>query len=284
MRLVIFSDLDGTLLDEDYSYAAALPALRRLDELGVPLVLVTSKTRAEVEPLHRELRLGEPFVVENGAAILFPPACRDLCGDEATSHAGYRALVLGRPYSEVRGAFAELRRRFPIEGFGDMSAERIAELTDLEPEAAEAARRREFTEPFRIADAARLEELTSAATDLGFAVTTGGRLHHLIGSGQDKGRAVRRLIGLYTRHLGETVLSVGLGDGPNDLPMLEAVDLPVVVPRPNGSSLELPRAEAMYAERPGAAGWSAAVFAVLDRRLDQRAGDRPDPAPTRLTR
>ncbi|MFQ5696467.1 MAG: mannosyl-3-phosphoglycerate phosphatase, partial [Terriglobia bacterium] len=48
-RLIVFTDLDATLLDhQTYSWAAAEPALRRLRLLGIPLVFCTSKTRAEV--------------------------------------------------------------------------------------------------------------------------------------------------------------------------------------------------------------------------------------------
>ena len=44
--LLVFTDLDGTLLDHhSYSHAAALPGLERLRGLEVPVIPVTSKTR-----------------------------------------------------------------------------------------------------------------------------------------------------------------------------------------------------------------------------------------------
>ena len=55
-------DLDGTLLDHhSYSWAAAEPALARVRALQIPLVLVTSKTAAELEVLRRQLDLPHPF-------------------------------------------------------------------------------------------------------------------------------------------------------------------------------------------------------------------------------
>ncbi len=72
-RLVIFTDLDGSLLDaETYRYNAARAALEELTACQVPLVLCTSKTRAEVEPLRQELGNTDPFIVENGGASIFP--------------------------------------------------------------------------------------------------------------------------------------------------------------------------------------------------------------------
>ena len=48
--MLVFTDLDGTLLDHhDYSYDAALPTLRRLKKANIPLIFNTSKTAAEVE-------------------------------------------------------------------------------------------------------------------------------------------------------------------------------------------------------------------------------------------
>ena len=74
-RLLVVTDLDGTLLDhETYSYAEAAPALAELRRRGIPLVLASSKTRAEMELLHAELGLSDPFICENGAAICTPTA------------------------------------------------------------------------------------------------------------------------------------------------------------------------------------------------------------------
>ena len=75
---VLFTDLDGTLLDERYRAGAAAPALARLRSVSVPVVFCSSKTRAEQEPLRRRHRVGGPFIVENGSAVLIPPPCPDL--------------------------------------------------------------------------------------------------------------------------------------------------------------------------------------------------------------
>jgi len=77
---------------------------------------------------------------------------------------------------------------------------------------------------------ARLDELADA---LGLRVTRGGRFHHLIGPAS-KGAAARLLLSAYDTGAGP-VRSLGLGDGPNDLELLQVVDRPVVVARPDRS-------------------------------------------------
>ena len=70
---VIYTDLDGSLLDhKTYSFAPAANFLERLENQAIPVIPVTSKTRAEVLSLRKSLNNRHPFVVENGAAICLP--------------------------------------------------------------------------------------------------------------------------------------------------------------------------------------------------------------------
>ena len=74
---VVFTDLDGSLLDgETYSFESATQALKALRMRNIPLILVSSKTRAEMEPLRRRLNHRDPFIVENGAAVFVPAIWR----------------------------------------------------------------------------------------------------------------------------------------------------------------------------------------------------------------
>ncbi|MGD8282109.1 MAG: HAD-IIB family hydrolase [Gemmatimonadota bacterium] len=264
MRLVIFTDLDGTLLDHDtYDWRPAAPMIARLRDQGSPLVFVTSKTRAEVAVLRAEMGVDEPFIVENGAAAFFPERYGRLDLPEAVPIGAFRALVFGRPYTEARDFAASVRGRFGLEGFGDMSVEEIAEVTGLPLEAAKRAKQREFTEPFRLEDDRELDRLAAAARDHGFRITTGGRLHHLMGSDQDKGIAVRAVRDAFGRALGARPTTVGLGDGPNDVPMLDAVDEAVLVPAPGRPLPEVRNDHVHVAPAPGPEGWAAALSKIL---------------------
>ena len=72
-KLVIFSDLDGCLLDrQTYSFEPAQAALRLIKGKIIPLILVSSKTRVEIEEYRRRLKNDHPFVSENGGAVFIP--------------------------------------------------------------------------------------------------------------------------------------------------------------------------------------------------------------------
>jgi mannosyl-3-phosphoglycerate phosphatase len=261
-RLVVFTDLDGTLLDHHtYSFAPARPALLELRRLGVPLVFCTSKTRAEVVPLRRRLRNAHPFIVENGGGIVIP---RGYFGSGTPSR-----IQLGLPYAEISTALDDLARRsrVRVRGFHQLTARQIAAATGLPLAEARLAKKREYDEPFWFVGAspaarARLLRLARAS---GLELTTGGRFWHLF-SGSDKGLAVRRLRALYRQSTARPLRTLALGDAENDLPMLRAANRAVLLPRPDGSFdravlRSLPRVVRGIA--PGPTGWNEAVLRAL---------------------
>ncbi len=267
MGLVVFSDLDGTLLDHhDYSYEAARPALEALRGAGAPLVLCSSKTRAEMIPLHQELGLSAPIIVENGGGIFAPPDCLLAKGEPwREADGGWRVMEIGLPIDEVRARSANFLDRLKLKGFGELSDRQVAKLTGLSKEAAARARAREFNEPILPPqDAAQGDQLIAAATEAGLQVTRGGRFWHLLGGG-DKGKAVRLLKVLYAKHDPE-LLTMALGDAPNDLPMLAAVERPVLVARPDGSHASLDLEGLTREPLAGPAGFNQAVLAALGEK------------------
>lgn len=262
---VVFTDLDGTLLDEQaYSWSAAQSGLELLAGRSIPLVLVTSKTLAEVEPLRRDMRLDDPFIVENGAAVFLPP---DGGWSEAATlpeMAGYRYRLFGRTYAEARRFMTSQGAGLGARGFGDMTIEEISVRTALPADAAGRAAKRHFTEPCEV-EPDRLAELTARARRAGFKVLEGGRFYHVVAAGQDKGVAVRWLIAAYQRRWpSRRIRTVGIGDSPNDLDFLAVVDTPVLVQRPDGACLSaagLPRA--LRAAGIGPAGWNLAIHRLF---------------------
>ena len=264
MQPIVFTDLDGTLLNHhDYDFSPALPALERLKAEGIPVVMVTSKTRPEVLELRERLGIDDPFIVENGAAVLFPEGYRGFDLPEAET-GGFRTLLLGRPYEEIRAFFETVKKAYGLEGFGDMETLRVAELTGLSPEKAETARVREFTEPFICADPSVISDLEVEAARAGLKITRGGRFYHLIGQGQDKGRAVRKAVELFRANGWNRPVSIALGDGKNDEPMLETAEFPIQIPTPSGEYVEIAVPLLRKASLPGPAGWNEQVLKVLD--------------------
>jgi len=269
-RLIIFTDLDGTLLDyHTYSFAAAAPALKLIQKQGIPLVLCSSKTRAEIEHWRVKLNNTHPFITENGGGIYIPPAyfpAEDLRAmwPRVESAGGYAVLLLGTSYTILRQTVEELRRDdFEVEGFGDMAAEEVAEITGLSLEEAKLAQRREFGEPFVfLGEGTRLKALETAIREKGLQCIAGGRLFHLAGD-NDKGKAVEILKDLYRKKFGP-ITTLALGDSPNDLPMLERVDYPILVQNHRGEyDQRVTVPNLIKVNGIGPQGWGKAVLNLI---------------------
>jgi len=262
--IAIFTDLDGSLLDHDtYSFENARPALERIRARRIPLVFTSSKTRPEIERLQVAMGIREPFIVENGAAVFFPDGYRNWQVDDGTRAPPYTVIRLGATYAEIRRWILSLRPRFNIRGFGDLSVEDIESLSGLTSFQAGLAKQREFTEPFLIDDDQPILDLQAIAAAAGFAITRGGRFHHLMGAGQDKGIAVRRAASVIRRHMGQPLCTIGLGDSANDASMLQRVDIPILIPHPDGSYEDLEAADLRKARHPGSRGWNDMILELL---------------------
>lgn len=271
-RILIFTDLDGSLLDTTtYSYEAAVEALALLERLGAPLILVSSKTRSEMEPLRRRLNNHHPFIVENGGALFIPRGTFPFPIEAASTRNGYEVVEIGTPYARLRTALIRIREELGcrLRGFGDLSVEEVAHLTGLSAAEALLATQREYDEPFVLEDeGVAWDRLCAAAAAQGLRCTRGGRFYHLMGA-NDKGIASRMLMSWYERVAewdGQRPVTIGLGDSLNDRPMLAEVDYPILVRKPDGSydpDVQLPHL--IRADGVGPVGWNRSLTALLSR-------------------
>ncbi len=266
-RLIVFSDLDGSLLDaETYAWDEARPAVDALRRLDIPLVLASSKTRGEVIVQAQAMELRAPFVAENGGVVVVPEGYFGHVVPGSAAEGGFDILPLGVPRRDLVKALAEMTQKIGtrVRGFASLGLAEVQRLTGLSGRAARLALDREHDEPFVVDDEGSIAALSAAATDRKLKVTRGGRFFHLTG-GSDKGRAARVLMGLFEA-VGRRLTSVGLGDAPNDLALLAAVQQPIVIPRPDGTpdpALAEGLPGAQLAPRAGPAGWNEAVLSVL---------------------
>jgi len=227
-KIVIFSDLDGTLLDEKYDYQNIAPIISQLLALNVSLAFCSSKTRAEIEFYREKMGITEPFIAENGSAIFIPKNYFPLNYKFTRETAGFRIIELGVPYSTARKKLAKIKMitAADIVGFGDMTLEEIAKDTGLTLNLAKLAKKREYDEPFRIVKGNE-EEVLSTIEKEGLNCIKSRKYFHLLGN-SDKGKAAIILRDLYAQKFGR-IATLGVGDSPDDLPMLKIVDKPFLV-------------------------------------------------------
>lgn len=255
--LVVFSDLDGTLLDHhNYQYESAMEALQALKDRGIPLVLASSKTAAEIFHLRAELGFQHcPAIVENGAGRL-------------GAHEGVRE---GSPeHDTIIQALShlpsDLAERFV--GFSMIDIDQIVQWTGLSYKAAGDAAKRQFSEPGKfLGTQAELEAFIEALKEYRIIAQQGGRFLTL-SLGKTKADQVKLILDEMGSERADRPVSIGLGDAPNDISMLQAVDYAVVIPNPSHDGifdqLSKNHLKCRMAEAAGPVGWNHAVLALLD--------------------
>jgi mannosyl-3-phosphoglycerate phosphatase len=268
-KVLIFTDLDGTLLDRNtYSFEPALPALNLIKQKGIPLILSSSKTRAEIEGYQKQLENDHPFVSENGGAIFIRKDYFSFPFHYDRELEEYFVLELGAPYPMIIEVLDSIRKEtvISVKGFSDLTEEELSSLCGLSQKEVTFAKKREYDEPFMIEGGEKEFEIVKRKIEeKGMNYAWGGRFHHIFGR-NDKGKAVRILKELYGNQF-LSIFTVGIGDSPNDLPMLSLVDYPIFLIERDGL---LPEAlssiqNATVIDGQGPEAWNQVVLNVVNR-------------------
>jgi mannosyl-3-phosphoglycerate phosphatase family protein len=268
---VVFTDLNGSLLKpQTNSYGAALPALKALQRRSIPLILVSSRTRAELESLQQQLQIAHPFVGEDGAAAFLPEQYfpKSILNSQWQHQAPYYVRVLGLPYDHLRQVLQDVRRELKtdIVGFGDWTEAELALAMGLSDVDARLAHQREYSEiftftgePFLLEEAIERHHLQ--VRKLRDAVLQGQ--WYLTGNA-DKVAAVRDVMDCFDRHA-RPVRSLGLSNDPSDAGWLQTIEQVVVIPGTHSDALwEQHRDSWHLAQLPGPEGWNDAVLEWLE--------------------
>lgn len=275
-QIVVVTDIDASLLEPGSRF---LPderaALAFLAERGIPLVINSSRSRAEIERLHHTLNIVTPFISEHGSALFLPHQCLPFVPDRARPAVGGHVVEFGRRYYEVVDTLRLVCRELNLEivGFAELSIDEVARELGVPSAEAQLVKLREYTELFRIEDEseATLSRLFKALRRRGLRCYQRGR-HFLVSATPNRAESLRTLKGLWKRAWGEHVM-VGLGDSEDDVSWLQFVDVPIFIE--NGRSgiparvlRKLPTVR--LTERHGRLGWSDAVFEFVGKAIASR--------------
>lgn len=269
--LVVFTDLDGTLIDHHtYETRGSEQAMRQLAARGAPLIFCSSKTFAEQTQLQRELGICQPFILENGSAAAIPtdffpeknyPVHHREADYEIVEFAHAGAAVL----------HAVLSRFSDIRGFAGASDAELSAATGLSGAALQRARQRWYTETLLTP----LGEIQAAQINVwirpdGFVLSRGGRFYTAQSAGVDKGKAVRWMMEQCRHKFSKTPVFAAVGDSPNDRAMLEVVELPFLVQRPDHCWADMEIPGLIRVSGAGPVGFSMAVALMLEGGVEER--------------
>jgi len=272
-KTLIFTDLDGTLLDHyTYQTAPAEKVMATLKSLSIPIIPNSSKTFSEITLIRQQLDLTSPFIIENGAAVYIPVNYFPIQPKDTHLKEGYWVKTFCEDKSHwldlLQQCGAEFKPSF--QGFSDMSVDELAELTGLSIDNAVMAKQRDYGEPVHwVGNDTLKNEFIKKMNLLGAQVLEGGRFLHISGV-CDKGTAQAWLAEQFiaAEEATTSVETIALGDGKNDIAMLEQANVAVQIRSPVHDFPILNRTTNVYQSNAcGPAGWAESINNILSVKL-----------------
>ncbi len=262
MRYIVVTDLDGTLLDhQTYEFTPAKNAIAALNQKEIPIILNSSKTKAEILAIRNELNNHEPFVCENGGVLCGISSQINIADESKKIETQYLGIPRHKFLANLRSLKEQLDLKY--ESFADATVDDVVRWTGLAAVDAEKAMNREATEPLLWQDTElALDKFRQKLQELELQCVKGGRFHHVMGT-FNKASCFPKLKQYYSQRWQENIGVIALGDSPNDLPMLEQADYAVVIPSTKGANLQLDRSSVFFATQPGPYGWQEGMDFLL---------------------
>jgi mannosyl-3-phosphoglycerate phosphatase family protein len=271
-KLLVFVPLEGVLLD---SRGRVLPgaeeAAAQLDSHGIPLILVTSGTRAETDVPRRALGHVHPFIAEDGGGVFLPEGYFHLRIPGVVRLGRFLSMPLARPLQEASAALRTLAESIGIEvvTFSDMTAREIARNSGMPLPTAELARQRDFQEVFFFAGAGEgaIHRFVEDARRSGARILRRDPFW-LFSLGADLRTAVSKLTALYDTARRTRVSTLAVGAALEDAALLKAVHRVVLLPQSEGQfapELEQAFPKATRLACPGMAGFHQLVELLTAR-------------------
>ena len=254
----VVSDVDGTLMDHSYDLTPAKETIKKLQKLSIPVILCTSKTASEVRVIRKELNLTDPYIVENGAAIY---------GETLEKVNG--KIILGEKYELLEEILNSISKEIdynliPLNNLTDKEA---TQLTGLKGNALNLMRDRHWSMPFLNPPSLLEEKIKICCKKFEVDIFKGNRMSHLLSTKSNKGKAINALKE-YSNV--QNIEIIGLGDSPNDLPLLLNSDIKIVIPGIDGPNLnlldQLKDLEFTLASEPNGYGWKNEINKLINKR------------------
>lgn len=272
-KLLIFTDLDGSLLDHySYSHSAADMTLTQLKQLGVPVIPSSSKTKDETLYIRQALDNAHPFIIENGAVVYIPIGYFKE-QPEGTKEIGpfwVKKFVHSRQYwrsllSHIVNISVD---KYTV--LSELTTEEIAKITGLDNKSAALVSRRFYGEPIVWkGNEAEKKIFANELEKMGANILQGGRFLHISGADCNKGIAMRWLVNLYQQdHDDSPYTTIAIGDSQSDVAMLDTADIALMVRSPAHDLPELNRQQNTFvSEQHGPTGWAQGIQQILESKF-----------------
>ena len=259
-KIVIFTDLDGSLLNRDnFEFLIIKNYIKKLLLNNILIIPNSSKTKLEIKSFNNELGENLPYIVENGAAIYNLNFLNSNFPEK---------ISLSRERAEILQIF---NNKIPQQLISkckfveNLSEENLSKIFGLPKAKLKNALKREYTIPFLFeGNKSEKSRLTKIVEMSGLTIQEGGRVINLCDK-TSKASAMKNVIKINKKVIKEKIIIVGVGDNFNDLDMLKNSDIPCLVFNDKFTLDTINIKNCLVSKKPAPEGWAEVVKMALDK-------------------
>ncbi len=222
--------------------------------------------------MRQALHIPHPFIIENGSAI-FVPNTHQLIAEEIVntgqdtqnSAPHFSRMILGEQREKILSAIDLINKEksFDFTQYSQCSTQAMADITGLTLKEAQQSGQRNYTEPLLWKDTEEKKTLfIQAIEQQGLQALQGGRFMHVMGK-TNKGKANTILSRAYQSLYQQKITTIALGDSHNDIAMLQAADIAIVIRSPHYKPPEFSHPHKIVSECYGPEGWHECIQQLL---------------------
>ena len=259
-KVLIFTDLDGSLLDRDtFKFDKILQYIKDLISKGIFIIPNSSKTKNEIDSFNKELDEDLPFIVENGAAIY----------NLNLINASFpEKISLSREISEILDIFnnkISKKYKSKCKFIKNLTSDKQLQIFGQSKEKVKLAMKREYSIPL-LYDGSKAEkiDLIKSVNNAGLSLHEGGRLINLCDK-ISKSQAMKHVVKIFKKISKEELITVGVGDNFNDLDMLKNSNIPCLVFNDKFTMDKININNCLVSKKPAPEGWEEVVKLALDK-------------------
>ena len=259
-KILIFSDLDGTLLNRDtFSFDEIKNYILYLISNDISLIPNSSKTKEEINEFNKKLGEDLPYIVENGAAIFDLHLINSNFPEE---------IVLSREIEEILSIFNE---KIPKNLVSKLKFLHNLDLSDqmkilgLSKEKIRNALKRKYSIPLLFnGNISEKREIKNLVKSAGLTLQEGGRVINLCDN-VSKSTAMKKVLKLFNKISNDKLTTIAVGDNFNDLEMLKNSDIPCLVFNDKFTLETININNCLVSKKSAPEGWEEIVKLALDK-------------------
>ena len=256
--ILIFTDLDGTLLNKkSFYYDEAKELIKNCIRNGVVIIPNSSKTSTELNDFCIEAEILPIYISENGSSIH---------GLNILNSKLKKKIVLSRTKEQILNCFlknVEYKFQRKCRFVEDLKTSEQIQILGLPKEKLVKALKRNFSIPM-IFNGNNEEKkcLKNLIKKLDMKVQDGGRVLNL-GDDVSKGKAMSFFIKNLSKITNKNYTVIGVGDNENDISMLDKSDYPCIVK--NGELNINNENNYLFSKNEAPIGWTEVVEKTLNK-------------------